>query len=126
MVGALRIGGVALPAGDRERPRETSAPADLQRVAHALDACGFADDAAVELFAPRLGPLQELFGAIDARAFLVAGDQERNCALGLAVIDRGGDETSDRSLHVHGAAAVEHAVLDLAGQRWGRTPTLGA
>ena len=62
-----------------------------------------------------------LVRAVDRDAFLVAGDQERDRAFRLAAIRRemvehGGDAGRDAAFHVDGAAAVERAVDDLAGE----------
>ena len=67
-------------------------------------------------------PLQELHGAVDRDALFVAGDQERDRALGLAavrrkIVERRRDLAGDRALHVDGAAPVEHAVHDAALER---------
>ena len=82
-----------------------------------------AEDAVVEFFAALGGPLQELDGAVDGDAFLVAGDQERDRALGRAageMIERGRDRAGDGALHVDRAAAVERVADDLAGKRRAR------
>ena len=76
----------------------------------------------VELLAARGRPLQQLDGAVDRDAFLVAGDQERDrafrlAAVGREVVERRGDLAGDRAFHVDRAAAVEHAFVDLARER---------
>ena len=61
------------------------------------------------------------------RAFLVAGDQEGEGALRLAVRDdlgHGRDPGGDPALHVHRAASVQDAVPDLGGEGL-RRPLLG-
>ncbi len=67
-------------------------------------------------------PCEELDGAVDRDALLVPGDQERDRALEPApirgeIIERGGELAGDRALHVDGTAAVEHAAVDVAGER---------
>ncbi len=76
----------------------------------------------VEFLAALGDPFQELDGAVDRDRFLIAGNQKRNRAFWLAVI--GGeivqhrrDAAGDAAFHVDGAAAIEKAVLDLAGER---------
>src|SRR4029077_20621805 len=55
-------------------------------------------------------------GAVDGRAFLVAGDQETDRALRRMTLDvacRGRGEGRNSGFHVDRAAAIESAVLDL-------------
>ena len=80
VVGEVRVSDVALHAVHREAPGERTAPSDLDRVAEALVAGGFADHAIVDLLAPRLEHLDDPPGAVHRRAFLVAGEQEREAA----------------------------------------------
>ena len=54
--------------------------------------------------------------------FLVPGDQKRYRALRFApicgqMIEHGRDLAGNRALHVNGAAAEQHAILDLPGER---------
>ncbi len=65
--------------------------------------------------------LDHALGAVDRRAFLVAGDQEGDRAAMAGVL---GDEAlggrhhrRQAALHVGGAAAIEHAVADLGLER---------
>ena len=81
VVGAIGIGDVALAAGDDQRAVERAAPADLDGVAEHLDVARLAEDAVVECLAALRRPSQQLDGAVDRDAFLVAGDQERDRAL---------------------------------------------
>ena len=76
----------------------------------------------VEFLAARRHPLQQLDGAVDGDVFLVAGDQERDRAFWLAaivgeILQHRGDAAGDAALHVDRAAAVQQAVLHLAGER---------
>src|SRR6185437_8735523 len=96
--------------------------ADLDAVAEHLDIAGLAEYAMVELVAALGHPFEQLDGAVDRDVFLVAGDQKRDRALRLATVRRQifqhrGDAAGDAALHVHGAAAIEQAVLDLARER---------
>ena len=93
------------------------------------DVARLAQHAMVELFAARGRPFQQLGAAVDRDAFLVAGDQERDRAFRLAavrgeMIERRRDLAGDRALHVHRAAAVQHAAGDVARERRMR-PRLG-
>src|SRR6185312_10364876 len=95
---------------------------DLDAVAERLDIAGLAEHAMVEFLAAFGAPFQELDGAVDGDVLLVACDQERDRTFGLAavvgeILQHGGDAAGDAALHVDRAAAVEKAVLDLAGER---------
>jgi hypothetical protein len=79
-----------------------------------VDRGGLADDAEVELLAALFQLLADDHGAVDARAFLVAGDQQ---AMPMGRIGMCGQELlhrhregGDRGLHVGRAAAVQLAV----------------
>ena len=114
---------MALPAGDDQRAVERAAPAGLDGVAEHLDIARLAEKAVVECFAALGRPLQELDGAVDRDALLVAGDEERDrtllrlAAVRGQIIERRRDEAGDAAFHVDGAAAVQHVVRDLAGKR---------
>ena len=98
IVGALRIGDVALLAGHHQRAVLRAAPADLDHVAERVGVGRLAEDAVVECFAALGRPLQELDGAVDRDAFLVAGDQERDRALrrpGGEMVERRRDRAGD-------------------------------
>ena len=76
----------------------------------------------VEFLAAPGAPLQQLDGAVDGNGFLVAGDQERDRAFWLAaivseILQHRRDAAGDAALHVDRAAAIEEAVLDVAGER---------
>ena len=81
IVGAVRIGDVALLAVDDQRAVLRAAAADLDGVAELVDVAGLAEHAMVEFLAALRRPFQQLDGAVDRDAFLVAGDQERDRAL---------------------------------------------
>ena len=128
IVGALRIGDVALRAVHRDLRVQAAAAADLHHVAERHRAGRFADDAEVGDLTVGLHPLQHAHGAVDRHAFLVAGDQQADRAARRAVtkvLRRRGDERRDAALHVTGAAAVQDAVAHLAGERTG-LPVRGA
>ena len=113
---------MALDAVDIERARQRAAAADLDAVAERLDIAGLAEHAMVEFLAARRDPLQQLDGAVDGNRFLVAGDQERDRAFRLAamvseIFQHRRDAAGDAALHVDGAAAIQKAVLDVAGER---------
>ena len=79
----------------------------------------------IEFLAALSHPLQQLDGAVDRDRFLVAGDQKRDRAFTVfsrlaavvgEILQHRGDAAGDAALHVDGTAAVEEAVLDLAGE----------
>src|SRR5262245_4329075 len=75
----------------------------------------------VEGFSPFGRPFEKLHRSVHRDALLVTRDQERDRsfwppAVFGDVIERRGQRTGDRPLHVNGAAAVERAVGDLAGK----------
>src|SRR5690606_18650428 len=104
-VGLVRIGDVALGAGDDDPTGEGAAPANLDAVAKRFGGTGFADDGEIEGVAIVLHPGAELFGAVDGVGFLVIGDG----VLDGAGVGRdggtGGDEGGDAGLHVGGTTA---------------------
>src|SRR5262249_46542572 len=113
-------------AGHDQGAVERAAPADLDHVAELLWIGGLAQDAMIEFFAARDRPLQQLHGAVDSDALLIAGNEERDRAFGLATI--GGEMiedsrklTGDRPLHVDCAPAEQDAVRDIAG-KWRMLP----
>src|SRR3954468_6763342 len=112
---------MALPAVYDQNAGLRAAAADLDAVAHHLLVGRLAEHAVIELFAAVGRPLQQLHGAVDRDVFLIAGDQERDRSLWLAVvaqiIEHGGDAAGDATLHVDGATAIEIAVLHVAGER---------
>ena len=81
IVGALRIGDVALRAVDNQFSSERSTPADLDRIAKRFRIRRLADEAMIEMFALFSGPLQQFRRAVDGGTFLVAGDQQPDRSL---------------------------------------------
>ena len=81
IVRLLGIGGMTLAAFGNKRAVERATPADLDHIAKRIAARRLADDAMIEALALLIGPTQELFRAIDGRAFLVAGDEKADRAL---------------------------------------------
>ena len=76
IVGAFRIGDVALFAGNDQCAVERAAPADLDGVAERRHVARLAQDAMVESFAALGRPFEQLHRSVHGDAFLVAGDQE--------------------------------------------------
>src|SRR6185312_4436820 len=119
---ALRISNMALLAGDDQMAIERAAPADLDGVAKFFLIAWLAEDAVVESLAALGGPGEKLRGAVDRDALLVAGDQERDRAFGLAavggeVIERSGDRAGDAAFHVHRPAPEQFGVVGFARER---------
>src|SRR5690348_5753311 len=120
IVGQMRIGGVALNAGDGQKSVEAAAPADLHHVAELFGAGGLADDAEIETLAALRRPIEQLPRAVDRRRLFVAGDEEADRAVEIAMPveearDRS-DETGDRAFHIGGAAAIERAFEHVAAE----------
>ena len=82
--GAVRVGRVALDPGRGDVGGEGAAAADLDGVAHALGAGGFADEAGGHGLAVCLHPVDDRGGAVLAAALLVAGDRDDDGAVGRA------------------------------------------
>ena len=112
---------MALAALDTERAIERTATADLDHVAKCVLARGLADDAMIEALAFFIRPAQELFRAIDGRAFLVASDEKTNRAFvrsmpgGIGA--SGGGEGGDSALHVGRAAPPDRAIGQFRRER---------
>ena len=112
----LRIGGVALHAGDGERYLHGTAPADLDRVGGARGGRRLADEAVIDALAFLRKRFQNRPGAVDVDAFFVTGDEQADGAFRLALRQHalhGGDETGDGGFHIGGAASIERAAVDL-------------
>ena len=111
-VGAVRVGDVALGARHVDPHVHRPAPADLHRVAEAVDRCRLADEDHVRLDLPFVQPVDDPRSAVGGIAFLVAGDEQRDGSRVLPDARQGRDEAGDGALHVGGAAAGEDSVLD--------------
>ena len=81
IVGAVRIGDVALLAGDDQRAVQRAAAADLDACRRARRHCSARRARSGRTSRRAPPPIQQLDGAVDGDAFLVAGDQERDRAL---------------------------------------------
>jgi hypothetical protein len=64
-----------------------------------------------------LHPHHERLGAVDRRAFLVAGDDEAERSAMIRDIGAGGDESGNGALHVDRSAPVEQAAPDCRLER---------
>jgi hypothetical protein len=121
VVGEVRVADMALHACHLDGDVHAPAAADLGHVAEHALAGRLAHDAGIEALAAAREQVEHLARAVDRGAFLVARDQqadraaEAGAARGEEALRRG-DEGRDRALHVRGAAAVERAVVDLAGE----------
>src|SRR5690242_12431910 len=113
--GALRIGGVALASLHGERRRKTAAAADLDLIPDAGRRCRLAHDGGGKALAATGGPVEDLYGTVDGGPLLVPGHQNRKAAAEVFAAaaheaKRSGNHGGEAALHVHRAAAVEHAV----------------
>ena len=114
---------MALAASRLDHSVEAAATAVLDDVGDDVFRCRFADQAVVEFLAVGDDRGEEAAGAVEAGAFLVAGDQQGDRSPGRAMVAHqarcSDDEGGDGALHVGGAAAVEDAVPDLGAERIG-------
>ena len=122
VAGELRVGDVALDAGESELGVQTAAAADLDHLAEFSRIGRLTHQAVVDDFAVCAHPVQHLDRAIDRDAFLIAGNQQADRARHLAAARRqelreSFDETRDGAFHVRRTAAKERIVDDLAGER---------
>ena len=116
--GAVGIGDVALCPGHVDPHVDRTAPADLDGVAERGFAGGLADQDHVGTDAAFFEPVDDRDRAVARRAFLVAGDEQRERAVALR-LGGGRGEGGDGAFHVVGAAAGEQAVLDVRLERVG-------
>jgi hypothetical protein len=110
---AVRIGDVPLGALDRDPAVDAAAAADLDHVAQPRRARGLADDAVVDDLALGGQHFDDLLGAVQRDAFLVAGDQEAQRTVRIVAGEIGGDgadEGRDAALHVDRPAPDQHAI----------------
>src|SRR5262249_56746326 len=80
-----------------------------------------ADQRRIEMIAAIASPLDQLDRAVEPRAFLVAGDEQRQRAAwfpGAEKNERSGDEAGDAALHVDGSPPIERAAVDDAFEGW--------
>jgi len=126
VVGAVGIGDVALRAVHGDPGVQAAAAADLDHVAELHRAGRFAHETEIRDLLVLDHPVQHAHGAVDRVGFLIAGDQQADravrksdhrCGPRRQKLCHGGDEGGDTALHVAGAAAVEHAVVDLGAER---------
>ena len=120
IVGELRIGNMPLTAGHFDPDVDRSAPPDLDRIAEPIGRGRFADEAQIGLQPALRQPIEDRAGAVDRRAFLVAGEQQADDALAGGTRG-GGDEGGDRALHVDRAAPVEQIAANF-GREGARGP----
>ncbi len=114
---AVRIGDMALNAGNLDPHVDRSAAADLHRVAEAVDRGRLADEDHVRADLPLVQPVDDPRRAPGRITFLVAGDEKGEGASVRLDPRDCGDVRRDRALHVVRAAADEQAVDDLAAER---------
>jgi hypothetical protein len=96
-------------------PWSNGAAADLDHLAQRIRVAGLAHHASIGNVAVRGHPFQHAHGAVGGRPFLIAGDQQADGAgefAGRQPGRNGGNERRYRSLHVAGAAPIEHAVVN--------------
>ena len=117
IVGQMRIGDVALAAGHGDGGGQAAAAADFDHVAEHGAAGWFADQAEIGDFFCRRHPVQNLRGAVEGFAFLVACDEQGDFGAPRAGAGGRGGEGGDGALHVAGATAVQKPFFDFAAKR---------
>src|SRR5690606_19079091 len=108
----VRVGHVALDAGNSDAPTEGAAPADLDGVADLRRGARLAYNGEIEVVALSRCPLQQLGRAIDALMLLVIGDGDGDTA-GAGSARDGGDEGRNARFHIHRAPAIERVTDNL-------------
>jgi hypothetical protein len=123
VVGEVRVCDVALHAVHGESSGQRAPTADLDRIAERLVARRLADHAPVDLVAARLEHLHDPARPVHGRPFLVAGEQEGQCAAVVGVARqeplRGRHHGRKTTFHVGRAATVEDSVADDGLERVG-------
>ena len=119
---------MALPPSDAQSSVEGAAPADLDHLAERIGIGRLAKDAMIETRAALMREAQQLFGPVDRRALLIAGDEKTDralsCPMPLDEADRRGGEGRDRAFHIGDAAAVDRALDEFRAERI-EAPTRG-
>ena len=110
----LRVGDMALHAVDGELAAHGAAAAVFDHVACAFDGGGLAHNAPVQALAALFEGFDDDLGAINRRAFFIAGQQKGDVESGfgrdLQKLFDSHDKGGDRGFHITGAAPVEFAV----------------
>ncbi len=113
---------MTLYAVDRQHTIDGPTAANLGHFAQGSRVCWLTNNAMVNGLALIGNCLQHLLGAVDGRAFLVAGDQETDGTIEITVARRqelgcGIGEAGDCGFHVDRSPAIEGAVLHLRAER---------
>ena len=126
IVGQMGIGGVPLDAADDEIPGGAAPSPNLDHVAEGVRVGGLTNEAGIKVF-PAFGkPFENLAGAINRRAFFVAGDQQAyrsgfgptvRVSVSFGQLVDSSHKGGDGALHVCRAAPVQHAVDHRARER---------
>jgi len=117
IVGAVRIGDMALRAWHVDPHVDRAASSDLDRIAEAVDRRRLANQDHVGPDSTLIEPVDDPRRAEGGIALLVAGDEEREGALVLWNQGCRRGEGGDGALHVVGAAPVETAIFDHRRER---------
>ncbi len=113
----MRVGDVALRAGDVDPHVNRAAAADLHRIAEPVDRSRLTDQDHFRPNLPLVQPVDDARSPVGGIAFLVARDQQRHRAFALPHTRNGADKCSDRAFHVVGAAPDQNSVLDMRVER---------
>ncbi|MND81072.1 hypothetical protein D3C80_728580 [compost metagenome] len=112
----MRISHVALYPAYQQIAGDGAAAAVLHHVPYHCGGGGLADDAPADLLVARLQGVDDAHSAVDEGPLFIGGDEEGDGALMVRMLGHealgGHHHGGQRSLHVGGAAAIEHAILD--------------
>ena len=112
---------MALRSGNRDHAIDRAAPADFYHIAQRVGIGRFADHAIIDNLALILKPAQHFARAVNARAFFIAGNQQRNrafwCALRVQMGGNRGDKSGNRALHIGRAAPPKALLANFTGKR---------
>ncbi len=112
IVGAMRIGDMALGAGHVDPHVDRAAPADLDRVAQSFDRGRLANQDHVGPDPALVEPVDDARRAIGGIALFIAGDQQGDGSSLVFEIRDGRDKGGNGAFHVVGAASGQHAIGD--------------
>ena len=111
---------MTLATGHGDNAIEAAPASDLDGLAEMIGVGRLANNHLIETFARRMQRFHQLDGAIDRRAFFIAGHQKGNGAgrraILIEIMTGGGDEGGNRAFHVRRSASPKHAVFEIAGE----------
>ena len=118
--GTVRICGMPLFAGHREKRSHRPTSSNLYHVAHRFRTGRFTNDADAHLFTRRRHMVQQCGRAIDGICLFVTGDRDNNCTIRWGVIHHVHccrHECSNPTFHIRRAAPIKNTVHDIRPKR---------